>query len=88
MEQAYSKEFVNELLAWSRERLEKKDYPKGTIRIGPGRTVPDCGFYIYCLIQTLQKQGENPTFSPVVRDYNNFRKLLDGLREGRSNPYE
>ena len=40
------------------------------------------------LIQTLQKQGENPTFSPVVRDYKNFRKLLDGLREGRGNPYE
>ena len=46
MEHSVNKELVDSLLAWSRERLEKKDYPKGPLQLGPGRVIPDCGFYI------------------------------------------
>ena len=78
MEHSVNKELVDSLLSWSRERLEKKDYPKGPLQLGPGRVIPDCGFYISCIVQTLEKQGENPTFTPVVEDYCHFRQLVEG----------
>lgn len=80
MEQTVNKELIESLLAWSQERLDKKDYPKGPLHIGLGRVIPDCGFYISCIMQTLKKQGENPTFIPVVEDYCHFRQLVDEQR--------
>ena len=81
MEQHITPELVEELLAWSRERLEKKDCPKTPIEMGPGRIIPDCTFYISCIMQTLAKQGANPIFAPLVADYNSFKQKVDAMRQ-------
>lgn len=76
MEEKITKEYVDELLKWGKERLEKKDYPKEPMQISVSHRIPDCEIYIDAMIHTLSRQWENPLFRPMLDEFSDFRARL------------
>lgn len=76
MEEKITKEFIDGLLQWGQERLDKGDYPKETIRVNTSHSIPDCRVYIDAMVHTLALHWENPLFRPMVEEFDEFRHLL------------
>ena len=68
MEEKITKEFIDGLLQWGQERLDKGDYPKETVRVNVSHSIPDCRVYIDAMVHTL--------FRPMVEEFDEFRHLL------------
>ena len=79
MEIKITKELIDELLQWGKERLEKKDYPKEAVQLSVSHRTPNCEIYINAMLHTLTRQWENPLFHPLVEEFYEFREKIQQL---------
>lgn len=76
MDRQETKELVDDLMKWTKERLEKKDYPQGVFQFGSHRRIPDCGIYLNAMLHTIDCNWENPLFYPFIEELNDFRTAI------------
>lgn len=76
MNKQETKELVDDLVGWVKERLEKKDYPQGNFQFGSHRKIPDCEVYLNAMLHTIVCNWENPLFYPFIEELNDFRSEM------------
>lgn len=76
MDRQKTKELVDDLISWAKERLEKEDYPQGVFQFGPHRKIPDCKVYLNAMLHTIECNWENPLFYPLIEELDDFRSTI------------
>lgn len=76
MEQNYNRDSVQELLAWARNLLQDKAYPKEPFQLNESTRIIDCARYLETMIATVEDNWENPTFHPAIDQLRRFREAV------------
>lgn len=81
MEDKYSYESVQELLAWAQDILKNKAYPAGEFQLNKAARIVDCSAFLSTMIQMVSKNWENPTFNTAIDQLREFRLKLESNKE-------
>lgn len=79
--QKYDNEFIQDLLAWAKERLETKSYPTEKFQLNECSAIVDCKYYLESMVAVISKNWENPIFHPAVEQLQQFREKFQKEQE-------
>lgn len=71
---SYTKENIQELLAWAEKMLETGNYPKEKFMLDSSTAIFDGKLYLTNMIAMISSNWENKTYHPVVHQLEVYRE--------------